>query len=219
MTDLRLVVFDVDGTLVDSQGHIMAAMEAAFAANNLPAPERAAVLALVGLSLDVLMPRLAPDQSADMHRSLIEGYKDAFMLARSKQLQPLFAGASQTIESLNAQPEVLLGLATGKSRRGLDKVLDGHGLGHHFVTQQVADHHPSKPHPSMLHACMAETGVAQAQAGMVGDTSFDMEMAKTAGLFAIGVSWGYHTKRELAAADLVIDHFDELHTALKDYWG
>lgn len=223
MSDLRLVVFDVDGTLVDSQAQIMAAMTEAFVVNDLPAPNREAVLALVGLSLEVLMPRLAPNEGPAMHDALVEGYKNAFMQLRvhkdAAQMAPLFPGTLDVIQQLHAQPETLLGVATGKSRRGLDKMLEAHDLSGHFVTQQVADHHPSKPHPSMLQACLADTGLVANQAVMVGDTSFDMEMAKAAGLYAIGVSWGYHDQKQLAAADVIIDRFDDLHDVLNDYWG
>ncbi|UZD91211.1 HAD-IA family hydrolase [Cognatishimia activa] len=223
MTDLRLVVFDVDGTLVDSQSHIMAAMSEAFRVQGLELPDREAILGLVGLSLDVLMPRLAPDHGADIHAALVQGYKDAFVTIRQDQPAaahtPLFPGAQDVLDQLHAVPETLLGVATGKSRRGLDKVLEAHELTKRFVTEQVADHHPSKPHPAMLQACLAETGIAPARAVMVGDTSFDMEMAKAAGFYAVGVSWGYHERAELGAADVVIDHFEELHDVLKDYWG
>lgn len=223
MTDLRLVVFDVDGTLVDSQAHIMAAMAEAFRVNGLPVPDRKAVLSLVGLSLEVLMPRLVPNQESAMHDALVDGYKGAFMQLRAKgdasQMAPLFPGAIAAIQQLHAQPETLLGVATGKSRRGLDKMLESHDLSRHFVTQQVADHHPSKPHPSMLQACLAETGLSTDRAVMVGDTSFDMEMAKAAGMHAIGVSWGYHDRAQLSAADVIVDSFDALQDVLTDYWG
>ncbi|MFY0595545.1 MAG: HAD-IA family hydrolase [Cognatishimia sp.] len=221
--DLRLVIFDVDGTLVDSQAHILAAMTGAFNAQGLKVPDREAVLELVGLSLDVLMPRLAPNESPDIHKALVEGYKNAFVGIRqsnqSVSLTPLFPGAMGVLDQLHAQPETLLGIATGKSRRGLDKVLESHDLARRFVTQQVADHHPSKPHPAMLQACLSDTGVAQQDAVMIGDTSYDMEMAKAAGLYAIGVSWGYHDRAQLSAADVVIDQFKDLHDVLNDYWG
>lgn len=223
MNDLRLVVFDVDGTLVDSQAHILAAMAGAFEEQGLVMPDHEAVLGVVGLSLEVLMPRLAPNVSAATHAALVEGYKNAFVGLRQKgagtSMMPLFPGAMDVLDGLHAQPETLLGVATGKSRRGLDKVLEGHDLGNRFVTQQVADHHPSKPHPSMLKACLADTGLTADRAVMVGDTSFDMEMAKAAGLYAIGVSWGYHERAQLGAADVVIDQFEDLHDVLKDYWG
>ena len=220
---LKLVIFDVDGTLVDSQGDIVAAMTQAFAAVDHPVPSRAEVLGIVGLSLDVAMPTLAPDLSGAEHLRMAEAYKGAYMALRAEagvaQSSPLYPGARDALQRLNARPEVLLGVATGKSRRGLDKLIEGHGLEGLFVTQQVADHHPSKPHPSMIREALSETGVDGAQAVMIGDTSFDMDMAAAAGIGGIGVSWGYHGRPRLAAARQVIDGFDELDAALDEIWS
>ncbi|WP_372884350.1 HAD-IA family hydrolase [Shimia sp.] len=223
MSDLHLVVFDVDGTLVDSQADILASMAAAFGALGLDVPLREAVLGIVGLSLDVAMARLAPDQPAGTHRQLEAAYKQAYMELRADKgsllSSPLYPGAAEMLARLDAVPEILLGLATGKSRRGLDKLLEGHDMQRLFVTQQVADFHPSKPHPSMLKAALDETGVAAERAVMIGDTSFDMEMARAAGLPAIGVSWGYHPTGALDLADVIIDEFDALPSALQTIWG
>lgn len=223
MSDLRLVVFDVDGTLVDSQAHIVAAMSLAFSDLGLDVPEREDILGVVGLSLPVLMPQLAPQASDATHHALVEGYKNAFMRMRidnpAAATMPLFPGAKDTIAKLQSEPETLLGVATGKSRRGLDKVLTSHDLSKTFVTEQVADHHPSKPHPSMLHTCLSDTSVDVERAVMVGDTSFDMEMAKAAGFLAVGVSWGYHDRARLTAADVIIDQFEDLQGVLNAHWG
>jgi len=219
---LRLVIFDVDGTLVDSQGDILAAMAAAFSAVGAVCPSREAILGIVGLSLDVAMPKLAPDQSAATYDQLVDAYKDAYMTLRAQtgaaQSSPLYPGALEVLQTLNAQDNVLLGVATGKSRRGLDKLLEGHDLTSVFVTEQVADFHPSKPHPSMILAALAETGVAAEHAIMVGDTSFDMAMAKAAGIRGIGVSWGYHDTQALGDADCVIDAFADLPRTLDLMW-
>ena len=222
MTALKLVIFDVDGTLVDSQADIIAAMGMACAAAGVPVPERAAVLATVGLSLDVMMPILAPERDAATHAAMVRGYKDAYMSLRARSgaaaSSPLYPGAREAIAALQAQPETLLGVATGKSRRGLDKLIEAHGLEGVFVTQQVADHHPSKPHPSMIRAALSETGVAAPDAVMLGDTSYDMEMAAAAGVAGIGVSWGYHPRARLSAARVVIDRFDALPPVLAGLW-
>lgn len=219
---LRLVLFDVDGTLVDSQASIVSAMTASFQALSLPVPDRAAILSIVGLSLPIAIARLAPDQSQATQRRLVEGYKEAYHAHRLEMgaaSSPLYPGAREVIGSLQAVPEILLGVATGKSQRGLDALLEAHGLDSVFVTRQVADHHPSKPHPSMIETALFETGVSAGDAVMIGDTSFDMEMARAAGVAGIGVGWGYHDRSQLAAASAVIDRFEQLPGVLTEVWG
>jgi phosphoglycolate phosphatase len=221
MSELRLVVFDVDGTLVDSQAHILASMERAFAAIDRPAPPRAAVLGIVGLSLPVAMARLAPD-AADAVRTLVDAYKTAFADLRQSgdgvALSPLYPGALDCLAALAAKPWTFLGVATGKSRRGLAHLIELHDLGSTFQTVQVADDHPSKPHPAMLEACLAATGVDAKNATMIGDTTYDIEMGRAAGFRTIGVSWGYHPVSALreARADLVVDDFAALNSALSE---
>lgn len=213
---MRVVIFDVDGTLVDSQGDICAAMDAAFGSVGHPPPAASAVRAIVGLSLPEAMRRLAPELDRE-HPALVEGYKSAYMSLRAErgaaQSSPLFPGAREALEKLNTEGETLLALATGKSRRGLDKLLEGHGLSGVFVSEQVADHHPSKPHPSMLEAILGETGLTADCAVMVGDTVFDMEMARAARIATIGVAWGYHAAETLEA-DILIEDFGELGVAV-----
>ncbi len=222
MSALRLVIFDVDGTLVDSQADIVAAMGHAFDQAGRPAPTRAQILSIVGLSLDRAMPLLAPDLDAGTHARMVEWYKDAYVALRAEvgaaQSSPLYPGARAVLAALQAQPETLLGVATGKSRRGLDKLIEGHGLEGLFITQQVSDHHPSKPHPSMIRTALAETGLEPHQAVMIGDTSFDMEMAAAAGVTGIGVGWGYHPREALGAARHLIDGFDALPPLLEQIW-
>tara|TARA_R110002094_G_scaffold199118_6_gene171197 strand:- start:4699 stop:5376 length:678 start_codon:yes stop_codon:yes gene_type:complete len=221
--DLRLVIFDVDGTLVDSQGDILAAMKVAFDAVDVPVPDRQVVLGVVGLSLDVIFPRLCPALSGAAHTTMVSAYKQAYMDLRAKagvaQSSPLYDGALATLEALQSQPEVILGVATGKSRRGLDKLIDGHGLQGYFFTQQVADYHPSKPHPSMILQAMRDVGVEPDRTIMVGDTSFDMEMAAAAGVAGVGVSWGYHPKAALGDAWTVVDSFAQVQPVLDEIWG
>lgn len=220
--DLRLVIFDVDGTLVDSQGDIMAAMAHAFNAVDEPLPDRQKVLGTVGLSLDKIFPRLLPGQSHHAYELMVESYKSAYMDLRAQvgiaESSPFYPGAFEALSALHAIPEVLLGVATGKSKRGLDKLIEGHGLKGMFVTQQVADFHPSKPHPSMVLQALADTGVAPHNAVMIGDTSFDMEMAAAAGVQGIGVGWGYHPAGQLTKAKIVIDQYSDLAPALDNIW-
>lgn len=216
---LRLILFDVDGTLADSQAAITGAMAAAFGGAGLAVPPREAILSIVGLSLPLAVRELAPEQDAPVQEALVEGYKQAYMQAREAAgtgHTPLFPGAREVLEELNAVPEYLLGVATGKSARGFDALAAAHGLDY-FVTRQVADHHPSKPHPSMVEAAMAETGVDRASTVMIGDTRFDIEMGKAAGVTTIAVPWGYHPAETLGA-DYLIRGFAELRPLLAEIW-
>ncbi|MDV3459038.1 HAD-IA family hydrolase [Sphingomonas sp. HF-S4] len=206
----RLALFDCDGTLVDSQANICRAMEDCFATARLDPPPREAIRRIVGLSLVPAIAQLLPEAEARQHALLAEDYKRAFHAMRSNGAldpEPLFDGVADAIETLDANGW-LLGIATGKSDRGLALILEHHGLAHRFVTLQTADRHPSKPHPSMIEAAMAEAGASPESTAMIGDTSFDMAMARAAGAHAVGVAWGYHTMHELreAGAGHVVEH-------------
>lgn len=194
----RLVVFDCDGTLVDGQAAICDTMEQAFASVGLVAPERNHVRRMVGLSLPYALRELAPHASDDERHAVVEAYKEGYRGLRvsGALCEPLYEGIAALIEEL-ASEGWQLAVATGKSDRGLHACLDTHGIKHRFVSLQTADRHPSKPHPAMLEAALFEAGVAPDAAVMIGDTSFDMEMAVAAGVRAIGVAWGYHEPREL----------------------
>ncbi len=218
MTRPRLALFDCDGTLVDSQANICLAAVEAFTMADLPPPPATAIRRIVGLSLVEAMRVLAPDQADAMHRQLASDYKDAFFRLRTAgamEPEPLFEGIPALLDHL-AGEGWLMGVATGKSDRGLARVLAEHGLSHHFVTLQTADRHPSKPDPSMVLAAMAETGVAAQDVAMIGDTSFDMAMGKAAGAFAVGVAWGYHDVKELvnAGAEVVAQEVADLPALL-----
>jgi phosphoglycolate phosphatase len=223
---LKLVIFDCDGTLVDSQHMICAAMRQAYEANNLSVPAREHLLAIVGLSLPDAFRRLAmhsanvADHPVD---SLVTCYKSAFADLRNSDdhLEPLYPGARETLDALAARPDTLLGVATGKSQRGVRAVLGRHGLAERFATIQTADDAPSKPHPGMVLAAMRATGAEPRDTVVVGDTVYDLEMARAAGVRAIGVAWGYHPASALAAAGAaaMIEHFAELVPALERVWG
>lgn len=215
---MKLIVFDCDGTLVDSQHMICAAMQKAFGDHALPCPPRARLLSIVGLSLAEAFHRLGEGADGFPVATLVERYKNAFFLLRQSDefLEPLYPGAQETIERLSSCDDTLLGIATGKSQRGVRAVLDRHGLLARFHTIKTADDAPSKPHPGMLMAAMQEAGVDPAQTVLVGDTTYDMEMARAAGAIPVGVSWGYHSPamlRESGAAQLV-DDFAELDALL-----
>jgi phosphoglycolate phosphatase len=199
----RLVIFDVDGTLVDSQEIIVAAQRAAFAAHGLPAPERQESLSVVGLSLIEAFRALAGP--AAPVESLAEAYKKAFHALRADPAnhEPFFPGALETVRTLAARDDVLLGIATGKSRRGVAHILDRAQWTGLFATVQTADDHPSKPAPDMILAALAETSVEPNRAIMVGDTTFDMIMAKDADIAPLGVAWGYHPAQALLGAGAI----------------
>jgi phosphoglycolate phosphatase len=214
----RLILFDFDGTLVDSQRAILAAMAQAFAAHDLPAPAPAAVRRIVGLKLELAVARLLPDPADDelAHR-VADSYRKVYFTLRQRPdfEEPLFPGVHEGLQHLNT-PQVCLGIATGKSRRGLLACLDRHGIRAHFATLQTAEDGPSKPHPEIVHLAMAEVGVGPAETVLIGDTTYDMEMAGKAGVAAIGVAWGYHGAMELRAsgAERIVERFADLPAAL-----
>lgn len=197
----RLAVFDCDGTLVDGQAAVCEAMEAAFADAGLGPPERGQIRRIVGLSLPVAIRQLAPEAGEERHAALIDGYRAAFFAAREQGRvnEPLFAGVRELVESLHGAGWKL-GVATGKSDRGVTGCLANHGIRELFCTLQTADRHPSKPHPSMLEQAMAEALARPEETAMIGDTCYDIEMARAAGVRPIGVAWGYHPADELLAA-------------------
>jgi phosphoglycolate phosphatase len=212
----RLVIFDVDGTLVDSQADILGAMTAAFASENLTLPSRADILSIVGLSLPQAFARLLPDTDAVLQNRLSDAYKHAYGDNRADhgiKGSPLFPGARAALDHLAGQPDTVLAVATGKSKRGLDGLIAAHGLQGMFHSLQVADNHPSKPHPSMILTALAEAGIPAHRAVMVGDTTYDMDMGRAAGVGTIGVSWGYHPAKGLDA-DRIIDVFADIHAAV-----
>jgi phosphoglycolate phosphatase len=209
----RLALFDCDGTLVDSQASICRAMDAAFESHGIAPPDRHATRRIVGLSLPEAMRVLLPDGEEGLHLSLTEAYKTSFFRHRTEGLveEPLFDGISEALDRLEAVGWQL-GVATGKSDRGLRFCLDRHGLHDRFVTLQTADRHPSKPHPAMLHAAIAEAGARPENTVMIGDTSFDMMMAVSGGAHPLAVAWGYHAPDELRASGAleVVETGDEL---------
>jgi phosphoglycolate phosphatase len=216
----RLAIFDCDGTLVDSQASICAAMDDCFAAAGLAPPAAERTRRVVGLSLPQAMAVLLPEEAPSRHLALAEAYKASFQRMRRERdvEEPLYAGVAELLDALEADGW-LLGVATGKSDRGLRLVLEHHGLHRRFATLQTADRHPSKPHPSMVEAALAEAGADPELSIMVGDTSYDMAMAKAAGVTAVGVAWGYHEAQELraAGADYIAHHPLEIADLVKAF--
>jgi phosphoglycolate phosphatase len=204
----RLALFDCDGTLVDGHASHCRALQGCFADSGYEPPDPARAQRMIGLGLVETMAALLPDASSETHLNLALGYKAAFQDLRRRGLveEPLFDGMSELLDTLE-DGGWLLGIATGKSDRGLTLCLERHGLAGRFVTLQTSDRHPSKPDPSMIEAALAETGADPQLSLMIGDTSYDMAMARAAGLTAVGVLWGYHGREELlaAGADYVVE--------------
>lgn len=197
-SSLRLVVFDCDGTLVDSQHGIIAAATAAWAAHGLKAPDAAAVRQVVGLNLDEALAALAPDADPGLLARLVDAYRQAFfdLRRRPDHQEPLFPGIVDLLDALE-QVGTLLGIATGKNLRGLTATLERHDLMHRFVTLQTPDTCRGKPHPEMVERALRDTGAEAANTYVVGDTTFDMQMAYNARVAGIGVGWGYHAPAAL----------------------
>ena len=215
----RLAIFDCDGTLVDSQANICMAMEHAFVQAGRVPPPRNAIRRIVSLSLFEIMRALLPDADNAVHSEMVERYRTSYLTLRNNGLEhePLYDGIAELLREL-AKNGWLLGVATGKSDRGLERCLDSHGIKRLFVTLQTADRHPSKPHPSMIHQALADSGAEAPDAVMIGDTVYDIHMGVAVGCKTIGVGWGYHPLDELrdAGADYLVETMDELHTVLKD---
>ena len=209
-----LVLFDCDGTLVDSQHVISEAMDRTFRQHGLETPGVERTRTIVGLSLPLAIATLLGDEDSERSLVMAETYRAESQLLRRQHgvVEPLFPGVHQTIGSLRKREEILIGMVTGKSRRGVKSVIDHHGLDGFFQVVRTADDCPSKPHPAMVLEACAETGTEPQRTIVVGDTRFDMDMANAADAIPVGVSWGYHPGEDLrrSGARSVIDTFDEL---------
>jgi phosphoglycolate phosphatase len=195
----RLLIFDWDGTLADSAGPIVAAMQGAIAALNLPPREDEAIRELIGLGLTDALARLYPELDTPELLRLLAQYRHRVPAALAHEA-PLFPGVRQTLEILHAQG-YLLAVATGKSRRGMERSLRAHPyLQNLLVGSRCADETASKPDPAMLHELLEQTAVTASQALMIGDTEYDMAMAAAIGMPALGVACGVHAPLRLRAA-------------------
>lgn len=218
---LKLAVFDCDGTLVDSQFAINACMSDAFLSVGYPVPDIADVRRVVGLPLVKAIEIIADDPKAPAE-AMAQAYSKSWgeMRAQGNLAEPLFDGIRLVLEEL-LSTDWILGVATGKSMRGLQATLEHHDLEQHFLTLQTADKARGKPDPEMLELALAETGASASETVMIGDTTYDVEMAKAAGITAIGVSWGYHAPQDLktAGASFIVDSAGELGTLLNSKEG
>ncbi|MCZ8185632.1 MAG: HAD-IA family hydrolase [Beijerinckiaceae bacterium] len=213
----QLLLFDVDGTLVNSEAIILTAQAQTFAAVGLPAPSRERGLSIVGLSLHEAFTALAgPEGPVE---ALVAAYREVFHALRKAGTipEPLYPGAAALLEQAGADPRFRLGIATGKSRRGVAALLDAHGWHDLMATIQTADDAPSKPHPGMILQAAAATGLPLEKTVMIGDSVFDMQMARAAGARAVGVAWGFQPVEALreAGAEEIAQDFDDLARILR----
>jgi phosphoglycolate phosphatase len=218
MSQPRLIMFDMDGTLIDSGSIIAEHMATTFLSHGLEAPTREMSNTVIGLSLELAMQNLARCD-AETALVLADTYRGHYrsMLAQGDRHEPLYDGALDALARLKAQDHAILGIATGKGLQGVHRILALHNLADHFVTLQTPDHNPSKPHPGMVLRACDETGIDPSSTVMIGDTTFDMELGRAAGARTVGVSWGYHARVALeeAGAHIIIDDYADLDDAIE----
>ena len=214
----RLVLFDIDGTLIDSRRVILEAQARAFRSLGLPVPSDAAILATVGLSLDETFRALA---GADGPRAaLAERYKSEVRDLRADPAwgEPAYPGVEATLRALAGRADLVLGIATGRARRGLAPLFAARGWEGLFPVTVCGDEHPSKPDPAMLRAAAAEAGVAMADALFVGDSVHDAAMATAAAMPFVAVSWGFERVEVLRGIGAIaaLERFEDVLTLVPE---
>ncbi len=206
-TGPHLILFDCDGTLTDSHGAIVKAMQQAFISCGLEAPDDGSVNRIIGLSLTAAVAALAPDDA--LHDAIADAYRRYYLVA--EEGLALYPDVIETLDELK-QRGYWMAVVTGKSKRGLLRVLEKFGLSAYFYAVRTADCCPSKPHPAMALECMEELGADSSRTALVGDALYDMQMASAANVRAIGVSFGVEDKDALCEAGAydVVDTFSAL---------
>ena len=217
---MRLVIFDMDGTLIDSEALIIDMVRGAFAEVAIAVPDDATIRSVSGITLHDAMKVLAPGAGAEEIAAVSAAYRVRYR-ATAGAREPMFPGTIEALDRLQADPETILAVATGKGYDGAMALLGMHGIVERFQSVQTPDHNRGKPDPQMIETAMNRAGAALGETVMIGDTVHDMRMAKAAKVGAIGVAWGYHAVDDLraAGADVVIDRFDELDGALDQLLG
>jgi phosphoglycolate phosphatase len=218
---MRLVIFDMDGTLIDSVALIVETVTAAFEAVGEPAPTEAAIRAISGITAREAMAILAPHADAGRVDEILQSYRREYGSRAGGAREPLFGGALAVLERLRHRPDTILAVATGKGYNSAVALLTAHGILDWFQSVETPTHNRGKPDPEMVHMAIGKSGASAAEAVMVGDTTHDMAMAKAAGVAAIGVAWGYHEAIALrgAGADMVVERFEDLEPAIDKLLG
>lgn len=215
MSRYQLIVFDWDGTLMDSTSHIVNCMQQAITQLSLPPLKDTAISHIIGLGLNEAIYALYPDSNAKTVEQLANSYRETWL--NNPHDSPLFDHADNLIKQLATQ-EYFLGVATGKSRRGLDKVLKSTALEPYFHATRCADECHSKPHPQMLDELISYFGVNPNETLMIGDTEYDLQMAHNAGADSLGISHGAHDMATLRACQpkAIVDNLQQVEHFLND---
>lgn len=211
-----LLIFDWDGTLIDSTAKITHCVQQAASQVGLPILPRSTIKTIIGLGLPEAIQTLYPDAGTDIREQLRIAYSDIFLSSDQRSGSDLYEGVESGLQQLKDQGHTLT-VATGKSRRGLNRVLSAFNWQNFFAATRCADETASKPNPLMLNQLLAEFNTSADQAIMIGDTTFDLAMAQNANMRSIGVSYGAHPIEQLSALNpiSIIDHFSEIHSIIE----
>lgn len=218
----KLVIFDLDGTLIDTVVLVVEAFSSAFVSAGVVVPDEKTIRSISGLRLDIAVQRLAPNASEAELNHIHGAYREAYLAsANAANREELFVGAKGVLQALGQRQDIELAVATGKPLAGVNRVVQAHNLHGMFTSLQTPDTCISKPHPDMIDTAMGVVSADATTTVMIGDTTHDMEMARNAGAHALGVSWGYHEPDELkeAGAHMIIDEVGHMLEAIDQLIG